>query len=49
MVERRKWTNDNNEGGRKDRRLRNEFKRTTKKAQKEYIKSTMSRSWNFTE
>jgi type I site-specific restriction endonuclease len=40
MDERRKWKNVNNEEGRKNyRRLRNELKRATDKAKKEYIES----------
>jgi hypothetical protein len=38
MDERRKWKNDNNEEGRKNyRRLRNKLKRATDKAKKEYL------------
>ena len=38
MDERRKWKNFNNEEGRKNyRRVRNEFKRDTEKAKKEYL------------
>ena len=40
MVERRKWKNCNNEEGRKNyRRLRNELKRTTETAKKEYLEN----------
>jgi type I site-specific restriction endonuclease len=40
MDERRKWKNVNNEDGRKKyRRLRNELKRGTDNAKKEYLKS----------
>jgi hypothetical protein len=40
MNERRKWKNVNNEEGRRNyRRLRNELKRATEKAKKEYLLS----------
>jgi hypothetical protein len=40
MDERRKWKNVNNEEGRKNyRRMRNEFKRATNNAKKEYLDS----------
>jgi uncharacterized membrane-anchored protein len=40
MDERRKWKNVNNEEGRKNyRRVRNELKRVTEKAKKEYLQS----------
>jgi uncharacterized membrane-anchored protein len=41
MDERRKWKNVNKEEGRKNyRRLRNELKRATHNAKKEYLEST---------
>ena len=40
MDERRKWKNVNTEQGRRNyRRLRNELKRTTEKAKKEYLEN----------
>jgi hypothetical protein len=40
MDERRKWKNVNNEEGRRNyRRLRNELKRATDKAKKEYLEN----------
>jgi hypothetical protein len=53
MDERRKWKNVNNEEGRKNyRRLRNELKRATDNAKKEYLESMRAyatRSYNFKE
>jgi hypothetical protein len=50
MDERRKWKNFKNEEGRKNyRRLRNEFKRATEKAKKEYLESIWTRLWNLKE
>jgi hypothetical protein len=40
MAERRKWKNVNTEEGRRNyRRLRNELKRATEKARKEYLEN----------
>ena len=50
MDERRKWKNINTEEGRWNyRRLRNELKRVTEKAKKEYLEKHVQRLWNFTE
>jgi len=50
MDERRKWKNVNTEGGRKIyRRLRNELKRPTDNAKKEYLENVLTRLWNFKE
>ena len=48
MVQRRKWKNINNEEGRrKHRRLRNELKRATEKAKKEYLQNTCTEVMEF--
>ena len=50
MDEQRKWKNVNTEEGRRNyRRLRNELKRATEKAKKEYLGTHVQRLWNFTE
>ena len=50
MDERRKWKNVNTKEGRKNyRRLRNEFKRATDNAKKEYLENILKRLWNFKE
>ena len=48
MDERRKWKNINTEEGRRNyRRLRNELKRTTEKAKKEYLENTCTEIMEF--
>jgi hypothetical protein len=48
MEERRKWKTVNNEEGRKNyRRLRNELKRATDKAKKEYLESMCDKIMKF--
>ena len=50
MDERRKWKNVNNGEGRKNyRRLRNELKRATDNAKKEYLENICNELWNFKE
>jgi len=48
MYERRKWKIVNNEEGRRNyRRLRNELKRATEKAKKEYLEKTCKEIMEF--
>jgi len=48
MDERRKWKNVNAEEGRRNyRRLRNELKRATEKAKKEYLENTCTEIMEF--
>ena len=48
MDERRKWKNVNTEEGRRNyRRLRNELKRATEKAKKEYLENTCGEIMEF--
>ena len=48
MDERRKWKNVNTEEGRRNyRRLRNELKRATEKAKKEYLENTFKKIMEF--
>ena len=48
MGERRKWKNVNNEDGRRnDRRLRNELKRATETAKKEYLENICNEIMEF--
>jgi type I site-specific restriction endonuclease len=48
MDERRKWKNVNNEEGRRIyRRLRNEFRRATEKAKKEYLENICNEIMEF--
>ena len=48
MDEQRKWKNVNTEEGRKNyRRLRNELKRATEKAKKEYLENTWKDNMEF--
>jgi hypothetical protein len=48
MDERRKWKNVNNEEGRRNyRRLRNELKRATDKAKKEYLENICNEITEF--
>jgi len=48
MYERRKWKNLNTEEGRRNyRKLRNELKRATEKAKKEYLKNTCNEIMEF--
>ena len=48
MDERRKWKNINNEEGRRNyRRLRNELKRATEKAKKEYLEKACTEIMEF--
>jgi len=48
MHERRKWKIVNNEEGRRNyRRLRNELKRATEKAKKEYLEKTCKEIMEF--
>jgi len=48
MDERRKWKNVNTEAGRRNyTRLRNEFKRATEKAKKEYLENTSKEITEF--
>jgi len=50
MDERRKWKNVNSEEGRKNyRKLRNELKRATDDAEKEYLENICSKIMNFKE
>ena len=48
MDERRKWNNVNtDEGRRNDRRLRNELKRATEKAKREYLENAFTEITEF--
>ena len=48
MDERRKWKNVNTEKGRRNyRRLKNEFKRATENAKKEYLENTCTEIMEF--
>jgi hypothetical protein len=48
MVERRRWKNVNNEEGRKNyRRLRNELKRATDNAKKDYLENICNEIMEF--
>ena len=50
MDERRKWKNVNTEEGRRNyRRLRNELKRATEKAKKEYLENTWNRDYGISQ
>ena len=50
MNERRKWKNVNTEEGRKNyRRLRNELKVVTDNAEKNILRTYVTKLWNFEE
>ena len=50
MNERRKWKNVNTEEGRKNyRRLRNELKLDTDNAEKNILRTYVTKLWNFEE